>query len=238
MRNSLAIAAIGAALAGAPAWAYRPYDSTDADTLEDHELEIELGWRDLTAPSDGERAVDAVFNYGIGHSREVILEGSWLRTPSANGGWNSSISDVALKLKQLHRRGVLQGERGLSIASECGVLIPTSSEESGPGGECTLIASHRNSVLSFHLDAGVAYETDHRWSNAIALVVEGQESWRWKPGLELRHEHVEGESAEFSALLGLTWRASNTLALDAAYRRWLEPSSDPDEWRIGMTWSH
>jgi hypothetical protein len=218
-------------------WAYRPYDSTDADVAEDDELEIELGWRDLKLEPDEEQALGAVFNFGIGHEREIVLEGEWQRYESQATGTQSAIADVGLFLKQVHRAGSLQGESGVSVASECGVLIPTKAEDSGPGGECTLIASHNSSMLSWHANAGIAYETDHRWASTLGLIVEGPESWRIRPGLELLREEVAGESAEVSVLVGAVWNASDGLAFDLAYRRAIEPSSEPSEWRIGMTWS-
>jgi hypothetical protein len=205
---------------------------------DDDELEIELGWRDSKSETEEERAARAVVNFGIGHGREIILEGEWQHSQAATGESQSSFGDGALFLKQVHRRGSLQGERGLSIASECGVLIPTSSEESGPGGECTLIASHGSSLLSLHANAAIAFETDHRWSHSFGLILEGADSWRWRPGLELRHEDAEDERAGFSVLVGMVWNSAEGLAFDLAYRRGLEPSTEPREWRIGMTWLH
>jgi hypothetical protein len=222
----------------APAWAYRPYDSTDADVADDDELEIELGWRDSKAQTDEESAVSAVFNFGIGHGREIILEGEWQRTQASGGESQSSIGDVALLLKQVHRRGSLQGEQGMSIASECGVLIPTRSEDSSPGGECALIASYGSSVLSLHANAGASFETDHRWANSFGLILEGPDSWRFRPGVELLFKDTEGERAEFSMLFGLVWNAAEGFAFDLAYRRGVEPSSEPSEWRFGMAWAH
>jgi hypothetical protein len=219
------------------AWAYRPYDSTDADVADDDEVELELGWRNSQFETDEEQAAGAVFNLGIGHEREIVFEGEWRRSESPSAESDSSIGDVGLFLKQVHRRGSLQGERGMAVASECGVLIPTRSEDSGPGGECVLIASHSSSVLTFHTNASIAFETDHRWSNSIGLIVEGPESWRIRPGLELLREDSAGEEPELSMLVGAVWNSFEGLAFDLAYRRGLEPSKEPSEWRVGITWS-
>ena len=224
-------------LSASSAWAYRPYDSTDADVADEDELEIELGWRDAEFEPDQERAIAAVFNFGIGHERELVLEGQWDRFESPSAGTHSSVNDVALLLKQVHRRGSLQGELGLSVASECGVLVPTEGEDSGLGGECALIASHSSSMLSFHANVALAFETDHRWANSLGLIVEGPGSWRVRPGLELLREHAEGEDTEVSMLVGGVWNPAERLAIDLAYRRGLEPSNEPSEWRIGLAWS-
>ena len=216
------------------AWAYRPYDSTDADVADDSEVEIEAGWREATFESDDERAAAAVFSFGMGHDREIVLEGEWQHSDSNT---DSSLGDVGLFLKQIHRRGSLQGEPGMSVASECGVLIPTRSADSGPGGQCALIASKSNSVLSLHLNASIAFETDHHCSNSLGLILEGPATWRVRPGLELLREDTAGERAELSMLIGAVWSSTEGLAFDLAYRHGLEPSGEPREWRVGMSWS-
>jgi hypothetical protein len=221
-----------------PAWAYRPYDATDADVADDDEVELEIGWRNSQFADVEEHAVRATANFGIAQGREVVLEGEWQHFETTFGETESSVSDLGLFLKQVHRRGSLQGGQGLSIASECGVLIPTSSEESGPGGECLLIASHSTAALSMHVNAAIAFETDHHWEQSFGLIVEGPASWRLRPGFELLHEDAEGDGAEMSVLAGVVWSASKRVALDMAFRRGLEPSGEPDEWRMGMTWLH
>ncbi|HEU5137995.1 MAG TPA: hypothetical protein VFU13_22820 [Steroidobacteraceae bacterium] len=217
------------------AWAYRPYDSTDADVADDDEIELEVGWRDSKIESDHEQAARAVLNFGIGRDREIVVEGEWQRSPGAKS--ESSIGDVGLFLKQVHRRGSLQGEPRMSVASECGALIPTRSEDSGLGGECALIASHSISMLSLHANASLAFETDHRWVNSIGLILEGPDSWRIRPGLELVREDAAGDDAEFSMLAGAIWNSADGLEFDVAYRRGLQPSGEPSEWRVGITWS-
>jgi hypothetical protein len=230
-----ATAGCGIFLCVTSAWAYRPYDSTDADVADKGAIELELGWRNSRFETDEEQAAGAVFNLGIGHDREIVFEGEWRDSSTADSG--SSIGDVGLFLKQVHRRGSLQGDRGMSVASECGVLVPTRSENSGPGGECALIASHSSSVLSFHANASIAFETDHHWANSIGLILEGPESWRVRPGLELVREDGAGEKPRLSILVGAVWNTIEGLTVDLAYRRGLEPSREPSEWRIGMTWS-
>lgn len=219
------------------AWAYRPYDSTDADVAGDDEIEMELGWRDLNVDADHEQTAVGALNFGMGHRREIVLEGEWQRLESPAESV-TTFGDVGLFIKQVHRRGSLQGERGMSVASECGVLIPTKSGDSGPGGECALIASHSSSVLSLHANAAIAFETDHRWANSLGLIIEGPESWRIRPGLELLRDDTEDERAQVSMLVGAVWNSADGLAFDIAYRRGLEPSREPREWRVGMTWSH
>jgi hypothetical protein len=218
-----------AVIFASPALAYRPYDSTDADVADSGETEIEFGWRFSHRRQPPEHAGQWVLNVGLGASREIVLEGEWAR---------STIVDAAVLLKQVHRRGALQGEPGLSIASECGVLIPTAGTESGAGGECLLIASHGNSVLSWHVNAGIEFDTEHRWAHSVGVILEGPHTWRLRPGVEVRREAAESEEPEVSALAGVVWSARESMSFDLAYRRSLAPSSEQGEWRLGVTWSH
>src|SRR5262245_4550934 len=94
-------------------WAYRPYHSPHADVADDKEVEIEMGWRHTEVESDEESGLPMVFNLGIGHDRELNLEGEFTQ---------SSVVDVRFALKTVHRRGSLQGETGVSVGSECGVF--------------------------------------------------------------------------------------------------------------------
>jgi len=230
--------AVGASmLLTTPALAYRPYDSTDADVAEDDELEFEFGWRHAELEAGGLTGIGAVFNLGVGRDREIVAEGEWQRWQPTPGAAESGVEDVGLFLKQVHRRGSLQGEPGISIASECGALIPRRHEEAGVGAECLLIASHETSAIAIHINAGVAYETDHRWARSVGLIVERAGHRRLKPGIELLHERSEGDRSEIAMLVGLTWTVSEDCALDVAFRRQLQPSSDSHEWRLGLTWT-
>jgi hypothetical protein len=220
------------------AWSYRPYDSTDADVADEGEVELELGSREARFDGAAERAIRAVVNYGIGRDRELIVEGEWVRQESTPGDFQTSFADAGVFLKQVHRRGTLQGQKGLSVASECGLLIPTRADESGIGGECALIASRSISFVSIHANVAIAYDTLHRWTPALGIIAEGSDTWKLRPGIELVYERPEGESSELALLAGFIWSPVETLSLDVAHRWGIEPTAQLREWRIGMTWSH
>lgn len=221
-----------------PAWAYRPYDSTDADVADDDEVEIEFGWQETDFDRESANGGRVVFNLGIGRDREMVIEGGWVHMRSSSGDSSSAIEGVGAFLKQIHRRGSLQGESGFSLASECGFRLPTRSEEIGAGGECLLVASHEISALAIHINAGLAYETDHRWSRSVGLIIEGAGARRLKPGIEVLHEQSEGSHSELWVLAGMTWAASDAYAFDFAHRWAIQPSTDSYEWRLGLTWTH
>jgi hypothetical protein len=220
------------------AWGYRPYDATDADVADDDEVEVELGWQRADSNEGDLNSMNAVLNFGLGGDREVVAEGKWRKFRPPVGEPDSSFGDLGVFLKQIHRRGSLQGESGLSFASECGALIPTQHEHAGVGAECLLITSHELSSVAIHINAGLAYEANHRWARSFGLIVEGTSDQRFKPGLELSQERRDGERSEIAVMIGVTWAIATTCAIDIAHRQQLQPSTDPREWRMGLTWTH
>jgi hypothetical protein len=108
------------------AWAYRPFDGTDAAVADPGEVEIELqpagtlwvnGQPALVAP-------DIVYNYGLIKDWELVLQGTGL-TPLSPSGPTELVGGGAF-LKHILREGVLQDKSGPSIATEFGLLTPDS----------------------------------------------------------------------------------------------------------------
>jgi hypothetical protein len=90
------------------AFAYRPFDGTDAAVADPGEVEIELqpagvlwngGQKALIAPA-------TVFNYGLIENWEAVLEGQ-VQTPFSPSG-PTSLSQSGAFLKHVIRPGVLQ----------------------------------------------------------------------------------------------------------------------------------
>src|SRR5438067_7880072 len=108
-RTFLTVFAIGLLLAWtSEAFAYRPFDGTDAAVAEPGEVEIELQpagaqWSQrqnlLIAPA-------VVFNYGLLENWEAVLEGQ-LQTPFSPSG-ATTLSALGAFLKNIVRPGVLQ----------------------------------------------------------------------------------------------------------------------------------
>lgn len=224
-------------LAAKPAWCYRPYDSTDADVASEDELEVEFGFSQARLTPAKARGWGLVLNYGLGRDRELVLEGGRIRTEESGFPAQTSFSDVALSVKQVLRRGTLQEQPGVSVAVECGALIPASPDDDSVGGECAVIASQATRVVSLHLNAGASYGTGRTWGRSFGFIAEGADDWVVRPGLEIRNDREEGEPSEWSALVGLTWRASDRLAADLAYRHSIGSTDAFNEWRLGVTWS-
>ena len=92
-----------------PAFAYRPFNSTDASVAARHELEIELGPLGLvTGEADRTLIVPAtIFNIGRVEGWELVIDGRGfvpLRDPRSRR-W-CGIDDTAISVKHLIRRGL------------------------------------------------------------------------------------------------------------------------------------
>ena len=238
MRVPLSLVVVSIA-AASPALAYRPFDSTDADTAAPHEIEIEAGTtherfaatRTWTVPS-------FTFNYGLEGNREVVFNAAWRRETPELGATRGALTDLEVSFKQVLRRGSLQGEAGVSVATECAALAPAESADRGLGAECALIASRSWPLAAVHVNAGFAYERSHTWSRTYGVIVEGPGAWLARPVMEIVSGHAQNEPAETSALVGVIWTANDHWALDAAARRTRIDGIHGREWRAGFTWSY
>jgi len=128
------------------ALAYRPFDSTDADVARAGEFELELGpigrlregsKRFLIAPA-------VIANIGFSGDRELVIQGQReIALDREAGEPHSALVDNGAFIKQVLRRGVLQGESDPSVATEYGVLLPSVHGEHGTGLSVSGIVSQR-----------------------------------------------------------------------------------------------
>src|SRR2546430_17449141 len=135
-----------------PAWAYRPFDGTDAASAAPGELEIELqpagrlregGNTTLVAPA-------TVINYGLSEGWEAIVQGQG-QTPLSPSG-PTSLTAAGAFLKHVLQPGSLQDKTGPSVATEFGVLLPNSTGNSGVGASLAGIVSQRLDLGTVQLD--------------------------------------------------------------------------------------
>lgn len=219
--------------------AYRPFDSTDADVVDDGEFELELGpvGHLREGASKFRVAPAAIANLGLPDDRELVLEGRG-RTPigATTGEPPFAFGDTALSLKQIHRRGVMQDESGPSVASECGVLIAEFRGAPGTGAGCIGIASQRASWATGHLNGGVFLDRDHHWKRVAGAIVEGPFAWTVRPVVEVVVERNSSGAWSNAGLVGLIWRVADDLSFDMALRAARTSAEPVYEWRAGLTW--
>ena len=222
------------------AYAYRPFDGTDASVPDAGEFELELApVQHLREGSERSWIAPAVVaNWGLPSDRELVLEGK-VRTfeDRPAEGSRTALVDDALSLKQVHRRGSLQDGTGASVASECGILLPNVHAESGTGFTCAAILSHRLPAATVHLNAALSRTREHRTERFFSLIVEGPAWGATRPVMEVFHERDNGGFEENSALAGLIWRASENLSFDAGLRAARAAGEEVREVRAGLTWS-
>lgn len=235
----------GCLLSASSAYAYRPFDGTDADTADFGEFELELspvspthaaGATTLAAPA-------AVFNLGILPGAEFVID--WVGEKPLNpepGEAGYAITDTDVVMKFLLHHGSLQDEGpGPSIAMESGVLTPGINDgESGFGATANLIISQKWDWFIAHLNSeGEFSRGDLDFGFANMLILEFKVSDVAWPAVEFtwEHEMMDGGVTAYSGLLGMIWSVADGLDLDAAVVAAKDDGEDVIEGRVGLTWA-
>src|SRR6266404_112030 len=218
-----------------PAWAYRPFDGTDAAVAAPGELEIELqpagrlregGNTTLVAPA-------TVFNYGLSERWEAVVEGQG-QTPLSPSG-PTSLTSAGAFLKHVLQPGSLQDKTGPSVATEFGVLLPDSTGNSGVGARLAGIVSQRWDWGTIHLNAETALTRDHHADVFLGGIIEGPSKWTIRPVAEFFYEKEFRQSETISGLVGLIWRVRDNLSFDVGLRHALTNGHPVNEVRAGLT---
>src|SRR6516225_195176 len=217
------------------AYAYRPFDGTDAAVADPGEVEVELQpagaqWSReqnlLIAPA-------VVYNYGFLENWEAILEGQ-LQTPfSPLGPTNLTASGASLK--HVIRPGSLQDQSGPSIATEFGVLLPDSNGSNNFGATIDGIVSQRWDWGTVHLNIAGTLTRDQRPDAFTDLILEGPSKWVVRPVAEVFYEEEFGQAHTVSALVGAIWQVNDKLSFDVGFRHAITNGSNINEIRAGLT---
>jgi hypothetical protein len=234
-RVSGPVLALCLATTSGPAWAYRPFDGTDAAVAAPGEMEIELqpagrlhegGNTSLVAPA-------TVINYGLSEGWEAVLQGQGETALSPSGP--TSLTSAGAFLKHVLQPGSLQDKPGPSIATEFGMLLPDSSGSSGVGASLAGIVSQRWDWGTIHLNAATALTRDHRGDLFLGGIIEGPSKWAIRPVAEFFYENEFGKSETVSGLIGLIWRVRDNLSFDVGLRHALTNGHQVNEVRAGLT---
>src|ERR1700688_3578174 len=181
-----------------PAWAYRPFDGTDAAVAAPGELEIELqpagrlregGNTTLVAPA-------TVFNFGLSEGWAAVFEGQG-QTPLSPSG-PTSLTAAGAFLKHVLQPGSPQDKTGPSIATEFGVLLPDSTGSSGVGASLAGIVSQRWDWGTVHLNAATALTREHHADLFVGGIIEGPSKWAVRPVAEVFYENEFGKAETIS----------------------------------------
>jgi hypothetical protein len=236
-----AVVAVGLSMLPARAYAYRPFDGTDADVAELHVFELELGpiqyYRQgsqnyLEAPA-------LVLNLGILPRTELVIDANQF---VAIGPLGEDVPRVSLVgddvlLKYLFREGTLQGETGLSIAAEGGVLTPVVPDDARFGASLDVITSYEWSWGTFHWNEWFEYTREHQPDLFTGVILEGPHEWVVRPVSELFYDTNFSNDQTASVLVGAIWSVRESLAFDVGVRGARTDGEYAVEARLGLTWS-
>jgi hypothetical protein len=217
------------------AFAYRPFDGTDAAVADPGEMEVEL--QPAGGKSSGAQktliAPATVLNYGFAKDWEVVFEGR-LETPLSASG-PSTFTDGGAFLKHILRPGVLQEQTGPSIATEFGVLLPESVGDTRFGASIATIISQRWDWGTAHLNIAGQLTRDQHADLFTGIILEGPYKWTVRPVAEFFYEEEFGQAHTFSALIGAIWQVKDNLSFDVGFRHAIVNGTGVNEVRAGLT---
>jgi hypothetical protein len=228
---------IGVAALSGPAFAYRPFDGTDAAVAAPGELEIELqpaglehelGTQTLIAPW-------TVVNIGLSDEWEAVFEGRGETPLSPSGPTNLMMGGAFLK--HVVVPGSLQDKSGPSVATEFGVLLPDSTGDSGVGVSWAGIVSQRWDWGTINFNVETLVTRDHHADAFVGTIIEGPFKWKVRPVAEFFYEKEFGVEETVSWLVGLIWQVSDKLSFDVAFRHALTNGHAVNEVRAGLTFA-
>ena len=225
------------------AFAYRPFDGTDADVAKLGDMEVELAPADVVRERSQSTLVapSAVLNFGVAPGWEAVFSGQG-QFPQFESDDPFSIADVSAFLKNVVRPGVLQDQSGPSVAVEFGPLLPGFHADEGYGGHLAGIVSQRWDWGTIHWNLQGEYTRDHHADVFSGAIIEGPGSWKVRPVAEVFYEDEVGVSHTVSALVGAIWQVSEDLAFDVAIRHALVNDTGSnwypvEEVRAGVTFA-
>jgi hypothetical protein len=220
-----------------PAAAYRPFDGTDAAVADLHEVEVELEpvGRLQTGSQSSLIAPGVVYNYGFAERWEVVVQ-SQMMTPVTPSG-EASIAANGVFLKHVILPGVLQGQSGVSIATEFGPLLPGVNADHGFGFSWAGIASQRWDWGTAHFNVEANLTRDQHGEAFAGVILEGPSNWKVRPVFETFYDKVWTETESRSVLVGAIWQVDHDLALDAAFRYATVNGRPVNEIRAGLTFA-
>jgi len=218
-----------------PAFAYRPFDGTDAAVAEPGEMETEFQPAGVLS-SNGQRTLVApatVLNFGLVKNWEAVFEGR-LETPLSEAG-PTILTDAGAFLKYVMRPGVLQDRPGPSIATEFGILLPDSLGDSRVGASVAAIISQRWDWGTAHLNIAGALTRDQHPDLFTSIILEGPHKWTVRPVAEVFYEEEFGQAHTISALIGAIWQVKDNLSFDVGFRHAIVNGTGVNEVRAGLT---
>lgn len=223
------------------AFAYRPFDGTDADVAEEGIFELELGPIGYYRQSGYDALVlpSLVLNQGIADDIELVLQTNRFEALGAAEPGRPRVAylDTAFLMKHVWLDGELQDAEGPSIATEAGPLFPTGPGQHGVGAIVTTIMSVVAPWATFHFNVAPSFTVEHNFDLFVSTIVEGPHEWAVRPAAEVYVDRDFVLGTTYSGLLGVIWRAREGLEFDVGARRADVEGQAVIEGRLGVTWA-
>jgi hypothetical protein len=231
-----ALACVLSMTACGSAFAYRPFDGTDAAVADKGEVEVEL--QPAGALKQGsEKTLIApawVVNLGVAENWEAVFEGEG-QFPLGMSDDRPSLAGAGAFLKGVLREGSLQDKTGPSVATEFGLLLPGINADRGIGASVAGIVSQRWEWTTIHLNAAAALTRDQHADIFLGAIIEGPSKWKIRPVAEFFYENDFGTAQTVSGLLGAIWQVSDNLSFDIGFRHAVTNGHAVEEIRAGLT---
>jgi hypothetical protein len=229
--------------------AYRPFDGTDADVAELHELELEIGPIGYYNRAGAHDFVSGgVLNFGFAHRFELVLQGfDFYSLDSAVPSVPNKFTDTGIFVKAVLREGCLQQKAGPSVATEIGPLLPAVNDPDGTGvgayvgGILSTCMGHAL-IVHWNMEAQALRANqlgNHDFDLFAGAIFEPPPSrYVVRPVVELFTERDFGLGIQtYSALVGAIWSVNPKLALDVAFREASIATQAVSEVRAGFSWA-
>jgi len=217
------------------AFAYRPFDGTDADVAELNKVEIEYQPAGALRMGSDKSLVGpaTVVNIGFAQRWEAVFEGTGMLPLSPSSP--AQLTDAGMFLKHVLREGSLQDKPGWSLATEFGLLLPGIHADKGVGASLAGIASQRSDWGAVHFNASVSLTRDQHTDAFVGAIFEGPSKWNVRPVAEFFFENEFGQARTLSGLVGLIWQVREDLSFDLGVRQAFTNGHSVEEIRAGMT---
>jgi hypothetical protein len=236
-RSTVALLAyVGVTTLCTPAWAYRPFDGTDAAVAAPGELEIELQPAGILRQGSDKTLIApaTVVNVGLPDRWEAVFQGQG-QFPLSGSDQPAAFAGAGAFLKHVLRPGSLQGESGPSIATEFGALLPGIRADAGFGASVAGIVSQSWEWGTIHFNSQTTLTRDHHVDQFVSTILEGPSQWKVRPVVEISYEEEFGQSRSVSGLIGAIWQVRDNLAFDIGFRHALTNRQPVNEIRAGLT---
>lgn len=179
---------------GAPALAFPPYETTDAETAGTSAIEFRLGLLEIEKTgSDAARYTPLTnLNFGVGPHFEISSELQYSRD-------DRQLDDGAVGFKWAAPRGAV------SIGVETLALLPVQSEQSGAGMESQLLVTLEREHWTLHGNGGLFYDprnddTERGWRASVLAEFPRD---KLRPGVELFVRDSDTGETQIQAGVGL-----------------------------------